>query len=532
MMYDKKLKYVLLQDTKVVFSKISGKTKTTFKTAFINAIDNYLIELVSSLSMIFDNKINIQVYSESQVKKTLQLKVIKELRIDPKAVCICLDRFLLDGLETVTDYQQRFFRFHLCRSFDGKKLPRQGKMSFLKQIEIIIQSITDLDNKHLIIIDDGIFSGGTIKKFFKLLSKKNNKASVKKIIVFICNEKSLKNFALFPLEVIKPKKNLYDWINIRDFSPFGGKILATSKNNQIHTSIPYLYPWSDGADANLNMSSQLFTVSEKMIKAFKKLVATYENTSTNKPLTFKELVKNGFPLPNNLEKNIPISVNDSVIEYLDRCIKLIQIEKNRQVVIFDMDGTLYLLDNKHNTYHGSTLENVVLQKAMSFIKVREDCSDSQANAILKIGLTNPVGLSTYLSKRYGISRIKYFNFVWNINPAKIIEKHSHNQTKKTISLLKRKSRLKIVLLTSTPKIWAYKVLKYLEIDKLFESIYTGEQYNQKEEIFTLLAGRYKSENIISIGDQYQTDIEPAQKLGMRTLHVKTPKDLKQLFSIL
>lgn len=49
---------------------------------------------------------------------------------------------------------------------------------------------------------------------------------------------------------------------------------------------------------------------------------------------------------------------------------------------------------------------------------------------------------------------------------------------------------------------------------------------------TLLAGRYKPENIISVGDQYETDLKPAQKLGMRTLQVKNPKDLKPLSDFL
>ncbi|MEK7518150.1 MAG: hypothetical protein AAB583_06430 [Patescibacteria group bacterium] len=68
--------------------------------------------------------------------------------------------------------------------------------------------------------------------------------------------------------------------------------------------------------------------------------------------------------------------------------------------------------------------------------------------------------------------------------------------------------------------------------KLFESIYTGEQFGHKGEILTLLAGRYKPENIISVGDQYQTDLEPAQKLGMRTFQAKNSKNLKQLLDIL
>ena len=60
-----------------------------------------------------------------------------------------------------------------------------------------------------------------------------------------------------------------------------------------------------------------------MIIAFKKLIMAYEAIDNNNTLTFKTMVKNGFPLPNNFKQNIPISINDSVVEYLNRCLKLI-----------------------------------------------------------------------------------------------------------------------------------------------------------------------------------------------------------------
>jgi pyrimidine operon attenuation protein/uracil phosphoribosyltransferase len=320
----KKPKYILIQDTETVFSRIGGKTKTQFNTSFTRAVDNYLAVLRSSLCAAFDSQVDIRIYSQLQVEAALQRQVTDELKANHNTVCICLDRFLLDNLESAGAYQKRFFRFQICRSSDDKKIPRQGSAPFLEQLEHLQQAIPKLDNKQLIIVDDGVFSGGTIKKFLQLLSAKGIKAPIKKVIVFVGNRESLKNFTLVPLEIIKQVNNLYDWVNIRDFSPFGGKILYASKNNKVLYTIPYLYPWSNGASASLDMSPQLFTVSQNMIRAFKDLLIVYESIYSNKPLTFRKLVKNGFSLPTNLERNIPISINDSVIEYLDRCMKLIQ----------------------------------------------------------------------------------------------------------------------------------------------------------------------------------------------------------------
>lgn len=522
----KNQKYILIQDTEGVFSRISGNTKVQFSLSFTKAIENYLITLKSSLRTAFNNAVDIQTYSWFQIEKTMLYKVTRELEANSNAVCICLDRFLLTDIETSDAYRQRFFRFEICRSLDDKKIPRQGSMSFPKQLATLRKSMPELDNKQLIIVDDGIFSGGTVKEFLKLLSVNGIKASIKKVICFVSNKDRLKDFPLIPLEVIKPVKNLYDWVNTRDFSPFGGKILYASINNKDYSSIPYLYPWSYGDSASLSLSPHLFTVSRNMIRAFKELVIIYEGESGNKQLIFKNVVRHGFSLPTNLRVNLPIDINDSVTKYLDSCVELIEEEQNRQVAIFDMDGVLYQLDGKNNGYHGSALEKIVLENAKTFIKTKENCNSAQVNAILKIGLADTIGLSSYLSRRYGISRLDYFNCVWNMSPEKIIRKA--NKVAEIKTLLKRNPQIKLILLTSAPRVWTRKVINYLGIDKFFESIYTGEQYGQKEEIFTLLAGRYKPQNIISIGNQYQTDIKPAKELGMHVFEVTTPKDLKKL----
>lgn len=522
-MKNKKPQYVLIQDTEAIFSKIDNNSKPN--PAFINASSRYLSQLKLLLNEAFEEHVDVNLFTRLETEEALRDRVIKELDNKQNTVCICLDRFLLHDLENIGNYKRRFFRFHICRSLDDKKIPRPGSKPFLKQLNSLKQAIQDLNKKQFIIVDDGIFSGGTIRYFLKLLSSRNIKSTIRKIIIFVGNHKLLENFNLAPIEIINSFDNLYDWISTRDFSPFGGKILRAN-NGGLALTTPYIYPWSDGANASLNMSPHFFTISERMIREFKKLIKIYEGFNNNKQLTFKKFIENNFALPMDVKNNIKVSSNDSIEKYLDNCIDLIHEEQNRQVIIFDMDGVLYQLDGKNNNYHGSSLEKHVLKNAKQFIKKRERGSDVQANTMLKSGLRNPIGLSAYLARRYGISRLEYFNYVWNINPSRVIG--NDKNIAKIIATLKRNPKLKFILLTSAPKIWTEKVLKHLKMFNFFESIYTAEQFGHKEEIFKMLAKRYKPKNMISVGNQFDDDIKPAKKLGMKTFLVNTPEDLKHI----
>lgn len=523
-------RYILAQDTEMMFSKIHGNTEGRFGAKFFGAIDNHKDVVTSSLSTAFGADIEVQAYSQSQIDDALKARVTGELIEDPKTVCICLDRHLLADIENVDLYQQRFFRFDICRTLDGKKTPRQGGALFSIQFDMLRESIPELDQKQLVIIDSGIFSGGTIKEFLALLSDDGIKAPVKKIICFVGEDKNDEDSELGKLEIVEPVSKLLDWVDIRDFSLLGGKKLSSSKSNRVSASAPYLYPWSDGSDASLSNSPNLFTVSQHITEAFREIVRAYNDESGKKPLTFKELIRSGFSLPTSLLKNLPVSISDDVVEYLDRCVDEISREQNRQVVVFDMDGTLYELDGEQGRFRGSTLDRQVIKNAKLYISAKEGCTDIQAVSILQAGLEDDIGLSAYLSRRYGVTRKEYFNTVWDISPEGIIKNSEH--ATETILALKENPQLKIVLLTHAPRVWANQVLRYLGIDDRFESIFSGDEHSQKDEIFALLAGRYKPTNIISIGDQYETDIKPAEKLGMKTLLVRSPDDIKGLLKML
>ena len=190
-----------------------------------------------------------------------------------------------------------------------------------------------------------------------------------------------------------------------------------------------------------------------------------------------------------------------------------------------MDGTLYELDGKSAGFKGSTLELTVKRNAVEFIMKTESLSKGSALEILNLGLLNTIGLSIFFSERYQITRKDYFNQVWNINPEGII-----NNFKIPVKVIKRIAQLgkELILLTSSPNVWQEKVISYLGLDNVFGSVYTGEEFGKKDEIFKLLSEKYIPSEIISIGDQKKTDIDPALEYGIKGILIKNPNDLEKL----
>lgn len=199
-------------------------------------------------------------------------------------------------------------------------------------------------------------------------------------------------------------------------------------------------------------------------------------------------------------------------------------EKSRQVIIFDMDGTLYQLDGENNGYRESTLETTINKRMVDFISQNEGIPTQQAIKIFKQAISDPVGASQFLSQRYQISRIDYFNSVWNISPENIVK--NYQDSIQTISSIPQ--QIKLILLSSAPRIWVNQVIDFLGIKDKFETIYSGEDFKLKTEIFQKISQLYQPKNVTSVGDQEKTDIQPAADLGFKTLLIKKPQDITSI----
>ena len=194
-----------------------------------------------------------------------------------------------------------------------------------------------------------------------------------------------------------------------------------------------------------------------------------------------------------------------------------------------MDGTLYEIDGKNNGYLGSSLEKKVNENAFKLIQDKERSSPEEAKKILEAALQDRIGISNYLSNRYNMTRRKYFDLVWNISPVGIVQNYEI-----AVEIIKKinKLNLNIILLTAAPITWQQTVISYLGLNDSFSETYTGESFEDKGEIFEQLAQRFSPTTTISIGDQFDSDIKPAESLGFLTILVKSPNDLQQLLNLI
>lgn len=514
--------YVLTQDTKALLRPFVDE-ELSQGPIIGPQIDRYFATLSGNLCTILaPSEIEILAFPEEQINLEISSRVSDILQNDPNSVCVCLDRFLSEEFRG-TSFENRVINFSMCRTVDGRRVPRQGNPTFEGQFSAIKQIMPDIERKKIIIVDDGLFSGDTINTFLELAQQNGIRLQVEKVLGFIGTGQGIPDLDVETVQIIG---ELYDWVDLRDFGIFGGKMLDSSRTGKVSSAVPYIYPWSGGEDASLNMNPDFLTFSTDAIRAFIQLISEVEGQRGCK-ITFRDVLESRFPLPTNKEKSIPVSIGMNITDYLDRCLTLVEKEKGREVLIFDMDGTLYELDGENNGFEGSTLQNQVETNAITFIIDNENCTEAQARALYAEGTDSSIGLSAFLGDRYQISRSAYFDNVWNINPDGILQ--GFELTKDILlSIQERKPDTKFVLVTSAPKKWTAKVLQYLGIDETFEIIFTGEMYETKSDVFKILAGRYSPTNILSIGDQKDTDITPADDLGMNTLLVSGPYDLGKL----
>lgn len=198
------------------------------------------------------------------------------------------------------------------------------------------------------------------------------------------------------------------------------------------------------------------------------------------------------------------------------------------IVVFDMDGTLYLLDGENNGYKNSTLNKTVLANTRKLIMNKEGVAEDIAQDIIDKIFADKKYLSIELGKRYKMSKSAVFDITWDIDPEGILSDYENAQ--KVVKKISRTGKL-LILLTSAPRIWQEKVIDYLDLKGCFGDIYNGNQVTEKGEFFLSFLEKYPQKKILSIGDQLDSDIIPAISLGMLGFHVNHPKDLLLLTQI-
>lgn len=204
---------------------------------------------------------------------------------------------------------------------------------------------------------------------------------------------------------------------------------------------------------------------------------------------------------------------------------------HNRIIIFDMDGTLYDLDDVVSMNYGMQVEFLSLKKNISkkesvsylaenriFPTITKE-SKSATEFFLQIGLDKKEW-TEYREEHFDISKIKKENAVTD----SVIYDFTKYGT--------------LVLLTSNSFANTQKILDYLEIfiDN-FSEVICSDRFPYLEPFKKKRAMEYLSEkydvsfpSILSIGDRFSTDIQPLLDLGGKGILVKKPSSLKSLLS--
>ncbi len=455
--------------------------------------------------------------------------------------------FLTDNLNSGVIVCDRFvpspsgntFRLDLCRNPAGKLTNRPGTPESDKQILLLKNWLKEKNLSQLLLVDDVLARGETAAKITNLV--RQNKPDINIQAVFGAAsfggndwsglEKFQAQTGIAPetFMTIKagdktPWSTGMAFLLSRDFTILGGSI----QDNQ---NYPYFLPF--------NVPKTAIFPRENLLPASLELLQFNADLFRQTNLTFSEINRAGFATAGTQLKFLKESFANSapkefVLDFIDYCqnllanpklssefLKVMYREGNpaeAEVMVLDMDGTLYPFDNPSNTYSGSSLEKQVLENAAKFCgnkKLVENC------------LRNKVPLSRGISQALNISREQYFNQVWGeLDPAQLISDSSSGNVVRAIA----EKRKQLIVLSSSPKVWVDKVLKYLEIDNCLSQVFTAENFKNKAQVFEQIAKQFPNQKIVSVGDQVTTDLIPAQQAGLSTYLVTKPADLLALDS--
>ena len=191
-----------------------------------------------------------------------------------------------------------------------------------------------------------------------------------------------------------------------------------------------------------------------------------------------------------------------------------------KLIIFDLDGTLYpFKDASDSTILTSKFYEDLKVRVFDFLAERLEMPKEKVSLEYeRIKKAYNDQTSIGLEKEYGIDRFEYFENTWNTDPKNYVK-----QNKLLPKIFKRLDG-RTAILTSAPRIWTEKVLKYLGVYNFVKnSVFTGEPDIRKPnpKAFQIVLEHFKvqASQACSIGDQEATDILPAKKLGMKTVIV-------------
>ncbi len=192
------------------------------------------------------------------------------------------------------------------------------------------------------------------------------------------------------------------------------------------------------------------------------------------------------------------------------------------VLIFDMDGTLYHTDNFVDQYIEMLTDDVEAQNEMKrdYRSIMEEFSSEEQSHFHKDDM--PLGdvwqIVRYVSGRQNIPVDYQFDIFLKIREKMIDEKmiEVDEALIQTIKQLKNP----IVLMTNSPKESATPFIEYLDLNNIFDHhIYDAKKPFEMKDHIDEIKSIYPDRDIYKIGDNLTNDIQSSKELGLKTIYI-------------
>ena len=203
----------------------------------------------------------------------------------------------------------------------------------------------------------------------------------------------------------------------------------------------------------------------------------------------------------------------------------------RKIIIFDMDGTLYDLNDVVQMSYDMQVEYLAFKKGLSRDEAISFLAENHVYPVMKKDSKSATELFLQLGfdkKEWSYYRDKGFN-VDRIDKSKAVDEDTIAEFSKLAT---------VVLLSSNAYPVIKKVMNHINIStSIFDDIICSDRFPfnmpfKKKLAMESWASKYNVgyEGIFSIGDRFETDIKPVLELGGCGVLVRKPASLKKVLS--
>lgn len=194
----------------------------------------------------------------------------------------------------------------------------------------------------------------------------------------------------------------------------------------------------------------------------------------------------------------------------------------KDVLIFDMDGTLYHTDNFVDQYIEMLTDDVGVQDEMKqdYRSIMDEFSSEERSHFHKDDM--PLGdvwqIVRFVSGRQGIPVDYQFDIFLRIRE-RMIDEEMVEVDAQLIDTIKRLEN-PIVLMTNSPEESATPFIEYLDLNGIFDHhIYDAKKPFEMETHISEIKSMYPERDIYKIGDNLTNDIQSSKELGLKTIYI-------------